>query len=205
MIKQRPSYFLLREKRVFLCSVYMHGWLIGLLFCMDVELSKLINKADESKIFHWLRGGFSSRLNKVLVESGYETTKPLRVDVARFAREIGCSATMLRRYLNGVALPSEQIIEKMATLLNVDPVWLFCGRHEEGGVNLDQKLLKTILYQFHPCFAKPGLSYEGFCQEIDRVFTIYEHLRKIDATTELEKEKFVSWMLSNMIPSSTST
>jgi transcriptional regulator with XRE-family HTH domain len=170
-----------------------------------VELSGLTNKASDTKVFRWLREAFSSRLTKVLVESGYETTKPLRVDVARFAREIGCSATMLRRYLNGVALPSEQIIEKMATLLNVDPVWLFCGRNDGGGVNLDYKLLKTILHQSYPCFAKSELSYESFCQEVERVFTIYEQLRKIDATTELEKEKFVSWMLSNMMPSSTST
>lgn len=74
---------------------------------------------------------FKDRLHSVMVERGLELK-----DVSEGTK---ISYEMIRRYLQGIATPREDKLEKISKFLNVDKSWLLFGVGDNNEVNSDKK------------------------------------------------------------------
>jgi transcriptional regulator with XRE-family HTH domain len=145
-----------------------------------------------------LKKSISARLIELLPKKGYKNgRKPYYVDIAKFAKELNISSTMLRRYLSGIALPPFHVIEQASQLLNVDPLWLYCGYEQK---DIDLPLLKQIIKKMIPIFVKstnkPSSELDS---HIEYLCEIYQHISVITTSDEIERNRLIGWMLEKLL------
>lgn len=145
-----------------------------------------------------LKKSISARLTELLPKKGYKNSrKPYYIDIVRLAKELNISSTMLRRYLSGVALPPFQVIEQASQLLNVDPLWLYCGYEQK---DIDLGLLKQIIKKMVPIFAR---STDSPAPELDAnieyLCEVYQHISVITTSDEVERNRLIGWMLEKLL------
>lgn len=157
-----------------------------------------MTNTNDILIIDVLKRGISTRLLDVLSKKGYKNSrKPYYVDIIKFANEINVSSTMLRRYLSGIKLPTMDVVQKCATILDVDPFWLYSG-YEQSKIDLD--LLKQIIKRIIPVLIKSSnRSPSELDQKIEYLAEIYEHISMVRVSDEVERNKLVGWMLENIL------
>lgn len=147
-----------------------------------------------------LKKSISARLIELLPKKGYKNSrKPYYIDIAKFASELNISSTMLRRYLSGIALPPFHVIEQASKLLNVDPLWLYCG-YEQKSKEIDLVLLKQIIKKMIPIFVKSeNRSTSELDSHIEYLCEIYQHISIITTSDEIERNRLIGWMLEKIL------
>ncbi len=157
---------------------------------------------EKSNIRDTLCNEFGVRLQKLLNLKGYKNNRrPYYVDVIRFAKEVGCSAQQLRKYLAGSMMPKDAVIEAMAKMLEVDPYYLFCGYKFVHQNALDFELIKTIFNKMRELLVNS--SPEQYIKHIDYACNVYSKLLAIQVPNELERRRLMNWMLSELIENKT--
>lgn len=149
----------------------------------------------DPEVLQRLKLQFSERLSSLLTQKGYKLNRrPYYLDISRFANEIDCTATVVRRYISGSALPHFETIEKMGEVLKVDPLWLYCGNEKKTTeINQLKNILNRVLTKkLHNEHSKE------INHIIDFGFDIYEQIQALVNATELEKEKLINWMANSM-------
>ena len=77
--------------------------------------------------------GFASRLRVACTDRGHTSARNSSgVDVNAVAQNAGCSYEMARRYVAGLAVPSEDTARKLAAWLRVPVAWLVLGEVAEA-------------------------------------------------------------------------
>lgn len=72
--------------------------------------------------------GFAARLRRACHERGHTSARNSSgVDVSAVAANGGCSYEMARRYVNGLAIPGDDTMRKLADWLRVPVGWLAFG------------------------------------------------------------------------------
>lgn len=145
-----------------------------------------------------LKKNISTRLIELLPKRGYKNSrKPYYIDIIRFAKELSISSTMLRRYLSGIALPPFHVIEHASQLLNVDPLWLYCGYEQK---DIDLGLLNQIIKKMMPIFVRSANnSTSELDLQIAYLCEIYQHISIITTSDEIERNRLISWMLEKLL------
>jgi transcriptional regulator with XRE-family HTH domain len=145
-----------------------------------------------------LKKSISTRLIELLPKKGYKNSrKPYYVDIARFAKELSISSTMLRRYLSGIALPPFHVIEHASQLLNVDPLWLYCGYEQQG---IDLGLLNQIIKKMVPILVRSANNPTSeLDSHVEYLCEIYQHISMITTSDETERNRLISWMLEKLL------
>jgi transcriptional regulator with XRE-family HTH domain len=89
----------------------------------------------------------AERLQRAAKARGYTSDRSKSgVDVTALSEAIGASYEMARRYAEGTAIPSPEIVRKMSTWLRVSPTWLLYGDGPmQGPADIDVSLLETCL------------------------------------------------------------
>src|SRR5688500_9268609 len=76
---------------------------------------------------------FAARLRRACIERGHKSSRSASgVDVGAVATNGGCSYEMARRYVGGLATPSEEVMRALASWLRVPVGWLAYGEHPDG-------------------------------------------------------------------------
>ena len=141
---------------------------------------------------------FGNRLQEILYKKGFASKRrPFFVDVPKFSKITNISQTMIRRYLSGIALPSDETIINIAKVLDVDPYFLFCGYDESEKKYLNEELSKKILIKMKPLIQ--NCNEDEYIEYIDSFCEIYSNLIVIDQSNEIESKKIIDWMLSEII------
>jgi transcriptional regulator with XRE-family HTH domain len=143
---------------------------------------------------------FAIRLRDTLIAAGYSSTRtPSGVDIFEFAKLIGHSPQICRKYLRGQAIPSSSKLEGIATTLRVSPGWLLfgdCHSHhilsETNKITINKELLHYIFSHMAALY-HPNLSHH---QLPDFFLELTQDISQIDADPEQSK-KIVDLALSS--------
>ena len=143
---------------------------------------------------------FALRLRDTLIAAGYASTRtPSGVDIFEFAKLIGHSPQICRKYLRGQAIPNSSKLENIATTLCVSPGWLLfgdCHSHhisaETNKITINKELLHYIFTHMTSLY-QPNLPPH---QLPDFFLELTEDISQINADPEQSK-KIVDLALSS--------
>ena len=138
--------------------------------------------SDYKQIF---RISFATRLISKLREKGYISRRGISgVNGKKLANEVSVSLPMARRYINAESMPGKITLQKIATWLAVEPLWLLYGDNSAAHSSfqdIDKELFIKIFDQLYPLLYSSKLTKEKYMSIIIGGIDIYCHISTMAA------------------------
>ena len=155
---------------------------------------------SNNKTYIKFKNSFAKRLLEVLKEKGYGQTinRGLHpIDVPRLAREIECTEIVTKRYLSGTAIPTFDTLDKLAALLDVDPLWLYCGNAQNSTSEQDINLLKMVLLKLMKNVFN-DIEKKELEEALNFGFEVHKQIAPLSNIPEEEKHRLIDWLTESM-------
>lgn len=122
---------------------------------------------------------FAEKLIKAMVEHGHYPAKPNgKADASKLAAVAGVSRQMAYKYLNGEAIPSTTVLEKISGWLGYPAKWLINCESDNFNLktkHIDEPLCKAIFNMMENQFTANKLSHDKFSSLVDVFLQIYNY------------------------------
>lgn len=135
---------------------------------------------------------FADRLRASLINGGYGSNRsPYGVNINKFAKMVGYSPQICRRYLKGEAIPEPNKLAQIAYELNVSPGWILFGDchttsiTNENKITISKELLHYIFTHANTLYNNIGASRDGLPKFL---LELTNNVSQIDADHEQTKK-----------------